>query len=767
MISLKLWATRLVESGFLPTDDTDLRLKKVALTLVPLIIGPAAFLWGSIYFVLGHPLSGAIPMSYAIVSTAGLVYFFRTKKTRFIQDSQLLLVLLLPFLLMWSLGGFANGSMVMMWAIFAPIAAVMFLEKWAAQLWFLAYFLLTLISVLIDDYVAAAVAPMPELARRIFYVLNIGSVSGGLYLLVSYALNVEKRGIKADIRIAATAFESQVGMIVTDADGVILRINRAFTKITGYTAEEAVGQTPRLLKSGRHPPDFYREMWETTKDTGGWEGEVWDRRKNGEVYPKLLTITAVRDEAGTITHYVGAQHDITARKQAEEKIKDLAFFDQLTGLPNRVSFHEKLRHVLELAKRSQNQFALMLIDLDDFKAINDTQGHQTGDELLIQVADRLGTAVRQTDLVARLGGDEFVVVLPTIDSPADVVHVANKILTGISAPYLVGAKELRTSPSIGICLYPDDGTEGDDLIKKADVAMYHAKSSGRSNYQFFKSEIQAAAVERIAIETDLRLALSKEQFVLHYQPQVDLRTGRLIGVEALIRWMHPDRGIVAPLNFIPIAEETGLIQPIGDWVLEEACRQLSEWRTRGLGHIRMSVNLSARQFADNSLPKRIQEILSKNDLPASSLDLEVTESAAMKSPVNTGTMMKVLTGLGLTLSIDDFGTGYSSLAYLKLFPISTLKIDRSFVKDIESNQDDADICDVIVLLAHKLRLDVVAEGVESQAQLKFLLSIGCEKIQGYLISKPIPADEAEDFIRNRLVMTGLGTVDLWIGSEQG
>ncbi|MBI5923026.1 MAG: EAL domain-containing protein [Betaproteobacteria bacterium] len=603
-----------------------------------------------------------------------------------------------------------------------------------------------------------------ELVPIDFQISPVRDESGKIVALLPTGVDItERKHAESRLRLAAAAFESHEGMIITDPQGVILQVNQAFTDLTGYSAEEIVGQTPRILKSGRHGDDFYRDMWVQLELTGLWNGEIWDRRKNGEIYPKSLTISAVRNEDGAITHYIATQHDITERKQAEERIKDLAYFDQLTGLPNRVSLQQKLSQMVGLASRNHRQFALMLLDLDNFKSINDTLGHQTGDVMLTEVADRLSTSVRQSDLVARLGGDEFVIILPDIDGPADVARVAQKILVEISAPYFIDARELHTSPSIGICLYPDDATENEDLIKKADVAMYHAKSCGRGNYQFFKEEIQAAAVNRLALEADLRSALEKQQFMLHYQPQLDLRTGRLMGVEALIRWQHPERGMISPLDFIPIAEESGLILPIGDWVLEEACGQLAAWRTEGIEHIKMSVNLAASQFSDHRLPLRIEEILAKTGLPKGSLDLEVTESMTMQSPAETAAMMKVLTGQELSLSIDDFGTGYSSLAYLKLFPINTLKIDRSFVKDIETDQNDADICDVTVLLAHKLGLDVVAEGVETKAQLTYLLSIGCEKIQGYLISKPLPAGQIKTFIRNHTPLSGLGTVELWCG----
>jgi len=575
----------------------------------------------------------------------------------------------------------------------------------------------------------------------------------------------ERKRVEVDLRIAAAAFESQEGMVITDARGIILRVNQAFVESTGYRADEVVGQTPRMFKSGRHDAAFYRDMWAAIIENGSWQGEVWDRRKNGEIYPKWLTISAVKDDAGVVTHYIGTHFDITERKKAEEKIEALAFNDQLTGLANRFSLNERLSQVLGLAARNGKQVALLMIDLDNFKTINDTLGHQIGDLLLIELAQRLGKTVRQSDLVARLGGDEFVVVLSDLDSPADAAHVADKILSVVAKPYTLDGNELRSSASIGICLYPDDAEESADLMQKADAAMYHAKASGRGNYQFFKAEIQLAAVKRLAIESDLRKAIEQRQFLLHYQPQLDLRSGRVVGVEALIRWQHPERGLVSPMEFIPIAEETGLILPIGDWVLEHACRQLAIWQSHGIAHVRMSVNLTASQFLNRALPDRIQALLRQYGLESEMMTLEVTESMSMADPDQTIASMNELTGCGLSLAIDDFGTGYSSLAYLKLFPVSTLKIDRSFVKDIESDQNDADICDVTVLLAHKLGLDVVAEGVETEAQLKYLLSIGCEKIQGYLISKPLPADDVEQFIRDNPPMTGLGTTDLWDTAE--
>ena len=566
----------------------------------------------------------------------------------------------------------------------------------------------------------------------------------------------------ASLNLMAKVFtNSSEAILITDARNRIVTANAAFTKLTGYTAEEVTGKDPKILSSGKTPKEVYQQMWESLAEQNAWEGELWDRRKTGEVYPKWLSISVIRDHNGQVTNYIGSFNDISERKSSEEKFLRLAYHDALTNLPNRLNLHERLEQTISLSKRNHNKFALLLIDLDRFKVINDTLGHHVGDLLLIEVARRLTLSVREADTVARLGGDEFVVVLTEIESPADAADVAGKIVQMISAPYLISGNDLRTSPSIGICFYPDDANEIGMLLKSGDVAMYHAKAKGRGNYQFFTEEMNQVVMKRQSMEADLRTALEREQFVLYYQPQLDLNSGNLTGVEALVRWQHPTRGLVPPAEFIPVAEEMGLIVQLGSWVLREACRQLKQWQGEGLTGIRMSVNLSALQFLDKDLAEHIQEILTETGLDADCLDLEVTESMSMSSPADTIAIMQVLAESGMTLSIDDFGTGYSSLAYLKLFPIHTLKIDRSFVKDIEIDTNDADICDVTVLLAHKMGLNVVAEGVETEAQLKFLLSIGCNRIQGFLISKPLVAEMAKDFINNYVPRSDLGTVNLW------
>ena len=581
-------------------------------------------------------------------------------------------------------------------------------------------------------------------------------------LLDSFVVMVDDHHrAEQDLRIAATAFEAQEAILITDAEANIVRVNRAFSRITGYTPEEVIGLKPSRFKSGRHDDEFYRQMWTTLAREGSWSGEIWDRRRDGQAFPKWLTITAVIDAAGKPSHYVGNFIDITEQKNSEANMLRLAYHDALTGLPNRFSLRERMEQVIALAKRDRSRLALMLIDLDHFKQINDSLGHLVGDQLLIEVGQRLSASVRESDIVARLGGDEFVVVLNAQETPDTARYLAEKIINVLSTPFPIANNELRTSPSIGICLFPDDADALDELLKHADVAMYQAKAQGRGRYQFFTPEMQAAVTHRMQIENELRNALAGKQFVLHYQPQIDLRTGRIFGVEALVRWQHPQRGLIPPADFIPIAEETGLIDGIGNWVIDAACRQMQIWKSRGLPTMSMSINISAGQFRDKTLAERIRATALAADIPPDCIDLEITETMAMACPSETIEVLHALQREGISLSIDDFGTGYSSLAYLKLFPFNTLKIDRTFVMDIETDPDDAGICDVTVLLAHKLGRETIAEGVESAGQLKFLLSVGCEKVQGYYISKPLPADEAEAFIRANPRIDGLGTVELW------
>ncbi len=547
------------------------------------------------------------------------------------------------------------------------------------------------------------------------------------------------------LRIAATAFESQEGIIITDTRQVILQVNRAFTETTGYTAEEAVGQTPRLLKSGRHDQDFYRAMWETIHRTGGWQGEIWDRRKNGEIYPKWLTITAVKSDDGVVTHYVGTHTDITARKAAEDEIMHLAFYDPLTQLPNRRLLIDRLTQALAASTRSGRHGALLFIDLDHFKTLNDTLGHDKGDLLLQQVALRLATCVREGDTVARLGGDEFVVVLEGLSELAEEAAtqtetVGEKILATLNQPYLLAGYENRSTPSIGITLFSGQQTSIEELLRQADLAMYQSKAAGRNTLRFFDPQMQATVTARAALELDLREALRQQQFVLYYQAQV-LGEGRLTGAEVLLRWQHPQRGLVSPAAFIDVAEETGLILPLGHWVLATACAQLATWAAQpNTSHLSLAVNVSAKQLQQADFVDQVLAVLGSTGANPHRLKLELTESLLVSNVETTIAKMTALKAHGVGFSLDDFGTGYSSLSYLKRLPLDQLKIDQSFVRDILIDPNDAAIAKMVLALADSLGLSVIAEGVETEAQRSFLAALGCHAYQGYLFSRPLPLE---------------------------
>jgi diguanylate cyclase (GGDEF)-like protein/PAS domain S-box-containing protein len=551
----------------------------------------------------------------------------------------------------------------------------------------------------------------------------------------------ESRQLDQEMRIAAIAFESLHGMMVTDDKGAILRVNQAFTEMTGYRAEEVLGQSPAILKSGRHESAFYTNMWQQLQATGQWYGEVWDRRKNGEIFPKWQTISAVSGADAKVTHYVAAFSDISERKEAEEKIRSLAFYDALTGLPNRRLLLDRLQQALLTSERSGRQGALLFIDLDHFKTINDTLGHHVGDSLLVEVAHRLQTCLRACDTAARLGGDEFVVMLEDLsevylESLTQVETVSEKILSALNQRYQLVEGEHRSTPSIGITLFNGQHTSMDDLLKQADLAMYQAKAAGRNTLRFFDPKMQAVVTHRAALESDLRDSLEKKEFLLFYQAQVDTQ-GYLTGAEALVRWQHPRRGLVSPMEFIPLAEETGLILPLGLWVLETACTQLTAWAGQpATAHLTMAVNVSARQFRQTDFVEQVLGALERTGANPLRLKLELTESLLLDDIEVTINKMTRLKAVGVGFSLDDFGTGYSSLSYLKRLPLDQLKIDRSFITDVLTDTNDAVIARTIVGLANSMGLSVIAEGVEIEAQRSFLEDNGCHAYQGYLFGQP-------------------------------
>ncbi len=558
----------------------------------------------------------------------------------------------------------------------------------------------------------------------------------------------ERKRAEAELRIAAVAFQSREGMMLTDAEGIILRVNYAFTQMTGYSAEEAVGQTPRLLQSGRHDDAYYNKMWEIIKRTGKWQGEVWDKRKNGDVYPKWLSISAVKDENGLVSHYVGSHSDNSEHAYIAEKINDLAYFDQLTNLPNRVLLQDRLKQFMAASSRSGCYGGLMFIDLDHFKTLNETQGHQRGDLLLKQVALRLSECVREGDTVARLGGDEFMVHLAGLTSneaeaATHIETVAVNILASLNQCYQLDDIDYHGTASIGITMFTSDKVQLDDLMIQVDLAMYKAKEAGRNAWRFFDPLMESAMRERAVLEGYLRRALAEQQFLLHYQAQV-VGDNRIIGAEVLVRWQHPVLGMVSPADFIPLAEETGLILPLGLWVLETACTQLASWASQPeMADLKLAVNVSGYQLGQADFVNQVLAVLENTGANPERLSLELTESLLLNNLHEIIEKMFVLKSKGVSFSLDDFGTGYSSLSYLKRLPLDQLKIDQSFVRDILVDPNDAAISRTIVALGYGLSLGVIAEGVESEAQKLFLAKLGCHVYQGYFFSRPLPLDEFE------------------------
>ncbi len=544
-----------------------------------------------------------------------------------------------------------------------------------------------------------------------------------------------------NLRVAATAFETQEGMLVTNADNKILRVNRAFSRITGYDADEVIGQNPSVLSSGKHKKPFYLQMWKIIKEHGYWEGEVWDKRKNGDVYPQKLTVTAVTDNHSVITNYVGTISDITLNKEAEKKIADLAYFDPLTRLPNRRLLMDRLNHALVTSTRNDHKGALLFLDLDNFKTLNDTLGHDMGDILLKKVAKRLVQCIRASDTVSRFGGDEFVILIESLSRKSTIAatqtkDIAKKILTSINLPYQLDGHDFSISTSIGITLFNSQKTSVDELLKQADIALYQAKDDGRNSMRFFDPQMQENISNRVALEEELNNAIENEQFELYYQVQVDKHNNPL-GAEALLRWNHPIRGLVPPLEFISVAEQNGSIISIGQWVLDAACAQLQLWQQNSSTEsLTLAINVSARQFHQDNFVATIKSTLTRHKVRPELLKLELTESILLNDIDKTIVKMNQIAALGIKFSLDDFGTGYSSLQYLKKLPLFQLKIDKSFVDGLAEGKCDQEIVRTIISMAHNLGLSVIAEGVEDESQRQILSNEGCSHYQGHLCGKP-------------------------------
>lgn len=557
----------------------------------------------------------------------------------------------------------------------------------------------------------------------------------------------ERKQREQELRLAKKIVEgSNEAMIVTDPSARILDVNQAFCRMSGYTREELLGNTPSMLKSGRHNKEFYDAMWKSLLSEGQWQGEIWDRKKSGEIYPKLLSISSLRNAKNQITHFVGFATDITRLKQTEDALHSLAHYDPLTGLGNRILLRDRIHQAIAQAKRQNGMVGLMMLDLDRFKLINDTLGHPAGDKLLVIVANLLKGCVRESDTVCRWGGDEFVVVMPFLQNSAEASKVGRRVLNTMSVPLDIGRRHVQPSFSIGIALYPADGSESDTLLQNSDTAMFKAKEEGRNRLRFFSLEMQRDLLEKAEIEADLRAALDRNELELHYQPLVSFHTGTITGAEALIRWNRPTREALPPERFIPIAEETGLIIPLGTWVLREACRQRRVWQEMSIPLPRLAVNVSGHQFMDPGFVDLVRETLREFDLPPHCIELEVTETAAMKEVAGTLDVLQRLREFNVRLTIDDFGIGYSSLNYLKRFPIEKIKIDRSFLEDIESSPDSESVVRAIISVGHSLGLRVLAEGIETRKQAMFLWALGADEWQGFYCAPPAPANQFSQLV---------------------
>lgn len=555
--------------------------------------------------------------------------------------------------------------------------------------------------------------------------------------------NIELKKNEESLRIATIVFESQEGMLITDANKYIIRVNQAFSLITGYSEKDVIGKDPKILNSGKHDHQFFTNMWLDINNIGVWKGEIWNRSKNGEVYNKKMTITAVNNAAGTITNYIATFNDITFSNATADKIKQFAFYDHLTQLPNRRLLIDKVKHALTSSARSGQRGALMFLDLDHFKNLNDTLGHSFGDLLLQQVALRLTASVRQNDTVTRIGGDEFVILLENlsgnfIEAAAQSKLIAEKIISNLNEPYTLNTHNYHSTPSIGIALFNSREQMPEDLMKQADIAMYESKAQGRNTFSFFDPLMQEVINDRVKMEIELRTAIKEHQFKLYYQEQVD-SDNRPVGAEVLIRWIHPKLGTVMPADFIPFAEQTGLIVPIGNWVINEACSQLKAWQQMPVAReLVLAVNVSAKQLHQKDFVKQVQTAIEQHNVNPALLKLELTEGMLLNNLDDIIIKMDLLRKIGIQFSLDDFGTGYSSLQYLKNLPLTQLKIDQSFVRDINLEASDRAIVRTIIVMAESLGIDVIAEGVETLEQRQYLFDNGCFNYQGYLLSKPLP-----------------------------
>jgi diguanylate cyclase (GGDEF)-like protein/PAS domain S-box-containing protein len=556
-------------------------------------------------------------------------------------------------------------------------------------------------------------------------------------------------------KLSSAIEQTADAVMITDVNGVIEYVNPAYELMSGYHASQLIGSKPSILKSGKLSKEFYHRLWVRLKSDQVFSEVFINKKSDGSLYYEDKTITPIRESGSNIKHYVSTSRDITDRIETEKKLQFLAHHDVLTDLPNRSLFLDRLKQALASARWHDRTVVVLFMDVDRFKNINDTLGHESGDQLLREMSKRLISSLRERDTIARFGGDEFVIMLDDVARISDVDKLVKKIQQSLEMPFRIKGSDLHVTASIGISLFPNDGEDSSTLLRNADLAMYRAKDDGRNSYEFYSADMTTRAFERLTLENSLRQALDRQEFQIYYQPQVETQTGMIVGFEALLRWQHPQLGLVAPDNFVPLLEDTGLIIPVGEWVLQTACEQLAQWHQQGFDSLRLAVNLSSRQFSSTDLANKVKSIIEICGVSTDLLDLEITESLLMTQSGMEQKILGALAGLGIRLSIDDFGTGYSSLSYLRRLSIDVLKIDRSFVIDIPGDPDAAAITEAIVKLGQTLRLDLIAEGVETKAQLDFLKSIGCTLVQGFLFSKPLPAKEAAELLQQQPLRPGL------------
>lgn len=582
-------------------------------------------------------------------------------------------------------------------------------------------------------------------------LLNAYSILVSL-VLAGFLVQQLRRGnelAERDLELAAQVFDNSVeSIMITDEHTRIIEVNQAFTQISGYTRAEVVGKKGHLLMSGLHDPGSLAAIWEKLERTGAWEGEVRNRRKSGEAFPALLSIVAVRNASQDVSHYIAMNVDLTKFKETEAMLEKLRTFDPLTGLPNRSAWHSTLDQAIASARRDGSGFALIDIGLDRFKLINESLGHGAGDDVLIGAAEYIRNQLGRHDVAARLGGDRFAILVPDLDHAHSISALCERLLAAFRHPVLAHEKQLHVSVSLGVAIYPGDGQDSHTLLRNAESALNSAKESGRGSYKFYSAEMNAAGSRMLALEQLLRQAIDRKEFALVYQPQIEARSGRLSGVEALLRWHNPELGSISPVQFIPIAETTGIIVPIGEWVLREACAQARIWHQRLGTPLQVAVNLSARQFRSSQLPSLIKDVLANTGLPPQLLELEITEGLLMDDPIGAARIMEGLRAMKVKVALDDFGTGYSSLAYLKNFQLDRLKLDRAFVMDLPHNESDRAISHTVIALGHNLGLEVLAEGIETEAQRDFLVEAGCDAFQGYLYARPMSATEFDAWLKN-------------------